>query len=761
MRICVEIRDRLCPFFRALILVSLPVVWLLPAEPVLAVEEEVYFQSDHQREIQDEQVLLLQGNVEVHFRDVIIFADEVRLNDAKDEFFGAGDVRFQGPDRDIFADSIWFNYSRDEFDMRNARGSLIVKGVSEIVWFEASRLKGNIDDYRMIQGRVTTCSPDERREYHVEARYIRVMPDNKVIFRNGYIFILNVPVLWLPYWAYSLEETPWTVDVGKDSMNGVYVRTKYNYLAEELIVGTLIMEYYSRRGARVGGEHRYLLPRHGVGSFGCLFTYGTYRNTFDGTVTHANEYNLNLQQAIRFGSRFSGNIRFRASSSYNLGRGRSNSANGTLGGSYNTANTRTQFNLNMGQTSGDTQRSDITASLNHNRTIFENVTSTWKFDYKVNKQREGMAADEELTTRLLFRQQRDQWNWTMKIDSHWDPDGFTNVTDRSRGYTDRLPEITLTFQPNAFPSEFRNWMGFQMGPLNMLGALYYIGPETREINGFYGRMDTRFTRNDNLSQSHSLQTTVTPWQAICSTGDAQYHYSTQVNWTWNMTKKLRWTMGWNRTEEEGRIPLQGLGKASSQTNRLNWNLNYQNGRLYTIRLATSYVLNERFRDAPGELLSIKRLGSFSFSFTYTPNRKVTITVNTTYDLAKDDLGNIRIGCNMTDNDSYRVRTDINYDPPGTIMQFRTVSTFIMGSNWDFVVTTEFSPKASDSIVESVQITHRLDCTFLSFQYQSRNEQWFLTWGVTGYPQAKLGYDTSGDPFGPDFLSQLQTTGTFY
>ena len=59
----------------ALFLGLLGCLFILP-QFLLAEEEEVYFSSDYQQEIQDEQVLLLQGNVEVHFRDVIIFADQ-------------------------------------------------------------------------------------------------------------------------------------------------------------------------------------------------------------------------------------------------------------------------------------------------------------------------------------------------------------------------------------------------------------------------------------------------------------------------------------------------------------------------------------------------------------------------------------------------------------------------------------------------------------------------------------------------------------
>jgi len=728
------------------------------ASPVRAVEEEVYFQSDYQQQIQDEEILILQGNVEVHFRDVIIYADEVRLNDAKDEFFGVGNIHLISSDRDLYADSIWYNYATDDFDMRNVRGSMIASGVSEPTWFTAERLKGNVDDYKMINGTVTTCSPDEHREYHIEARSIKVLPDNKIIFRNGYLFIVNVPVLWFPYWNYSLAETPWTIQVGKDSFNGTYIKTRYNYLAEETIIGTLIMEYYSRRGYVFGADHQYLVPRHGVGRLNWTYAYRTYRDNTSGEVTHANEYDVKLTQPVRFGLDFSGTFTVSAKSTYNLGRGRNNTFNGSFSGSYRTANTNTSISLSGNSSSGSSQTSSLTTSLSHNRTIFQNVTSSARFEYKVNKQDEQGAADEDFTAHFEFRQSRDNWNWNARIDSYWDPDGFTNIRDRNRSYTNKLPEINITVQPNAFPSRYRNILGFSMQAVNLVGALYYIGPEDEEVNGFYGRLETSFSRTDNLGPSHRIQSNVNYWQAISSTGDARYSYSTSAKWTWDIATKLKWQLDWNRSDNEGRIPLRGYDRAGFPSNRLAWNLTYQNGRLYTIRLSTSYVLNENYQSAPGELWTIDRLDRLNLSVNYTPNRSTTCSLQTSYDFRTGDLADISSSISMTDDRSYRFQTNLTFSPPGSLTRCGTNATFVIGDDLDLRLSTEFAPSASDSIIREISATYRLDCTYLAIQYRAQSDFFGISWGVSAYPQAQIGYDTTEQAFGPDVFNSFQGTG---
>jgi len=723
-----------------------------------AAEEEVSFKSDYQQEIRDEEVLLLQGNVEVHFREVVIYADEVRLNDKKDEFFGVGNIHLVGADRDIFADSIWYNYARDDFDMRNTRGSMLVQGVGEPVWFEAEQLKGNINNYKMVNGRLTTCTPTEHREYHIEARSIKVLPGNKIIFRNGYTFILNVPVVWFPFWAFSLAETPWTVKVGKDSWNGTYVNTTYNFMAEELIIGTLLMDYYAQTGWQIGGQHEYALPRHGLGRLTWTYLYGRYRDDATGRVTHANEYSFNASQPLRFGSRWTGSLGLNGGSRFNILRGRTNNVNGSISSNYKTASTGTSLNASLRQTSGVSQADDITLGLTHNRTLFGTVTANGKVDYRVSKTGNGTPAEEDFKAGMDFRQSRKGWDWDASIDTHWDPDGVTNQSDRNDSYTDRLPEINITLQPNAFPSKYRNPLGFAMQNLNLQGALYYIGPENKERNGFYGRMDTRFNRNFDFGKSHKVQANIDYWQAIASTGDARYVYGTQVSWTWDMSRKLKWQVNWNRSDNEGRIPFQGMDNARSPSNSLTWSLNYQNGRLYTIRLQTNYALSDRYAAAPGELLSIKRMSALTFSLNYTPSTKTRMTLQTQYDFARGDLGNITTSLSMTDFRSYRMQTDLSVKPPGSITRLGTSATFVVGKDWDFEVSAEAGSQSTGSIIRTIKVTHRFDCTFLSMQYGAQNDYWGFTWGVSAFPQAHLGWSSTEDAFGPGIFDTFQGYG---
>jgi hypothetical protein len=381
-------------------------------------------------------------------------------------------------------------------------------------------------------------------------------------------------------------------------------------------------------------------------------------------------------------------------------------------------------------------------------------------EYQVNKQTITTPADEEFTAHMEIRQQNEGWSWLAKFDTHWDADADTYTNDISRGYTDRLPEINLTFQPTAFPARYRNLFGFQMQQLNLVGGLYYIGPVQTERNGFYGSMDTRFSRTNNINASHTLQSDVDYWQAISSTGDARFTYSTQVTWNWNIATKIKWQLGWARTDTSGRIPLTGLDRPGSPNNRLNWSLNYQNGRLYTIRLSTSYVLRRAFGSARNNLWTMDRMQPLQLSVNYTPGRSASATLSTSYDLVRKDFTDFRITYNMTDDRSYRLQSSMTIATPGRIKNMTASLDFVLGEDWDGRINTDLSPH-SGGVIRDVSLTHRLNCTYLAFQYRTQDDFWGFTWGITGYPQGRLGYTSNEDmsSFGPDLFNTFQSSGS--
>lgn len=124
----------------------------------------------------------------------------------------------------------------------------------------------------IARGEYTTCPPDDRT-WHFVAKRIRLDQESgRGEVRNGVLHIEEVPVLYVPYFNFPIDDRRQTGmliprfgntnDGGFDLAVPVYINLAPNY---DMTVTPRVM---TRRGTMVEGEFRYLLPHLGEGVLG-------------------------------------------------------------------------------------------------------------------------------------------------------------------------------------------------------------------------------------------------------------------------------------------------------------------------------------------------------------------------------------------------------------------------------------------------------------------------------------------------------------
>ncbi len=91
-------------------------------------------------------------------------------------------------------------------------------------WFTTSRKA-----FEMTEGRQ---NPGDVLPYHMKAKKIEVYPENKLVAHNTMLYIKNVPVLWLPWYATSLKsdtQAPLFPIFGSSGDDGDYVIWGFDY----------------------------------------------------------------------------------------------------------------------------------------------------------------------------------------------------------------------------------------------------------------------------------------------------------------------------------------------------------------------------------------------------------------------------------------------------------------------------------------------------------------------------------------------------
>jgi lipopolysaccharide assembly outer membrane protein LptD (OstA) len=703
-----------------------------------AEEEGITFQSDHQRRIREDNVQVLSGNVYIHFRDFDFYSDEARLDEAKKEFFGAGNVKIEGQDRIVYADSFWYNYDKDTFEVTKANGMIMVGGVSEPVYFVCKSIRGSLTDYKLIQSTLTTCTPDERQEYYIKAGMVKVLTDNKIILRNAVFYVEKIPIFYLPYYMFSMKETPFEVAVGKSSSEGYYVKIRYNYLYEENVMGSLIYHYMDKLGMRFGADHKYYIDGQGEGAFNFTILKQKAKKTTGDEESKGGGFDISVdaRQKFRFSPELYGDISVRQDRDVDVytGKARNNfSARFSL--TDNTPSTNTSLSYNLTSQKGTQDSSSTTAQLSHRRNWKkQNLDFNTSFDYSTRNtttedENGSLADDLELKTTLSLGKRKDLYDWQFKIEKRSDIDGSKYIGDSNFSYFDRLPEITINLKPEFFdssrekePYEGKQHEGFELKRIALKGALYYQGPKDQEVQGFFGKFDTGISRDFVLSESGRITTSLDYSQLIASTGDAMYSYSPQIALRKDFSKKLKMDLSWRQGESEGRSPFRSES-ISGSGNSFSWNLNLQD-KDWSHRWSTGYDLtNDNWQN-------------LSYNASYKDSDWLQYSFSTNYSIEKGDFAPFNNSLNMTDNRSYDTKFTLNYDvKDNKIKSFSNDTKLMLGKDWDLEFKMQQSAGGKDSFpyLKNVFLNKRNDCTFFQFSWESSNDSFLFTYGITAYP----------------------------
>ncbi len=707
-----------------------------------AEEEELYFRADKQREITEENITIMQGNVEVHFRDYIIWADEMRVDDDKKEIYAVTNVKMEGEDRVMFGDALWYNYDTDQFLMVNVKGEITVSDVSEPVYFTAKEIRGTPAVFKMVDGTATTCTPDEPQEVHIRAKMIKVMEDNKIIFRNGYFFVYDVPIIYFPYWVFSLRRVPYEIRVGKNNSDGIYVEIDWHYLYKENIYGTFLGSFFEKRGWELGTDHQWNIPSQGTGNF--YFTYLKDRKAGPQTVikiaqnftpSKNTKISVSLDQSSR--------------DYYGTTQATSNRLNSRISFNRNTPHTSLNYSMSLNTVKSNTESTDFNADLNYRQNWNKpGLIFNSRFSYQSNHQT-GYAADQRLkTTYDLSATAGKKVDWKILFDFQADPDGDKKLNDGGN-FLEKVPEVTMTLKPELFGWTKHNPLQIEMKPVRLIGGHYFDQRTSGEIHGLAGSLDTEFSRNLKLSESADIRFSLGYNQSITSNGNAKYVYSPSANLNKKFSKKLNMGMTWNQAVDKGRNPFPTFDRSGNQ-NSISWNMNFKKGRKWDMRWSTNYNVKT------------DNWGNLSWNIRWTPDQYWNANMNINYQIEQGDFGDLNPNFSYTNLKDFKNETQLNYSlRDNKLTRFRNSTNYRIGDEWIFGIILE--PEVRESffkdIFRDILVTKYNPCTFYQFSYEASGGRFFFTWGVTAFPTAKVSLGEGLDTFGS--FDTFNTSGSSF
>ncbi len=245
--------------------------------------EEILIIANYKQRL-NENVWLATGNVEIHYKDIKIFADRAELNTETKDVYAEGNLVIQFPGEVVSGVEGRLNMDSNEGEIKKAFGML-----QPIIFYEAETLERNNEDiYSLHKARMTYCTQRVPR-WNFSCTRANIKKNDYIDMWNPVLSIKKIPVFYLPYLRYPLNKERstgfLTPQIGFSGAKGFSYTQSYYWIVKRNMDATFTLDFFSARGLGGGLEYRYLFSG-GVG--GQLNLY--YFNYMKGSETPSTAY---------------------------------------------------------------------------------------------------------------------------------------------------------------------------------------------------------------------------------------------------------------------------------------------------------------------------------------------------------------------------------------------------------------------------------------------------------------------------------------
>lgn len=206
------------------------------------------------------------GHVVIDYEGEQLQCDKITVLLHQKEAFCEGNVKLTKHGSVFTGDYLVYNFGTKSGDVSKASGFIM-----PAYYAKAKRVEGQSGEkYSLTDNSITTCDL-KHPHYRIESRSFDIYPGRRIVARNAFIRIGDIPVFYLPYYSHSLEERdspPVQLLPGHNKKWGSYVLGKWRYRfgQDQQIKGNILTDYREKQGPAGGLESFYQAPGFGRGS---------------------------------------------------------------------------------------------------------------------------------------------------------------------------------------------------------------------------------------------------------------------------------------------------------------------------------------------------------------------------------------------------------------------------------------------------------------------------------------------------------------
>jgi len=223
---------------------------------------EIRIVAEHEERLGD--IFRAWGKVRIEYKEIRLFAEWVEINTETKDILARGEpVTLHLPGETISMVELQGNLDSTEGILEKVHGQ-----IQPNVTYGADRVE-RIDQnyYHMERAWFTSCSQPTPRWRFTSSR-ANFKKEDYMEMWNSVLYIKKVPVFYLPYLRYPLDEERSTgflmPAIGYNGQKGFAYSQSFYWAMRRNMDATFTLDYYSARGLGAASEYRYLFPR-GIG----------------------------------------------------------------------------------------------------------------------------------------------------------------------------------------------------------------------------------------------------------------------------------------------------------------------------------------------------------------------------------------------------------------------------------------------------------------------------------------------------------------
>ena len=206
------------------------------------------------------ELVFARGSVEIHYKDLKLYADRAELNTETKDVYAEGNVLIQMPEEVVSAEEIRMNLDSLQGNIKKGFGM-----IQPTIFYEAEDIeRKDANVYSFRKPKITSCTQPVPR-WKLSSSRAKFKKGDYIDMWNAVFSIKKIPVFYLPYMRYPLDEERSTgflmPKLGYSGSKGFSYSQVFYWAMKRNMDATLNFDYYSARGLGGGLEYRYLFTR--------------------------------------------------------------------------------------------------------------------------------------------------------------------------------------------------------------------------------------------------------------------------------------------------------------------------------------------------------------------------------------------------------------------------------------------------------------------------------------------------------------------